>query len=242
MTDLEKNLATYSVYLEELRSKLVFLTKIFVGAFAFGFFMTTPAVRFMVKHLNMPDVTIVTTSPFQLAELAMSVGFSVACVVIIPVFIQHMYAFLRPGLLPEERKSFLMSLPLGLGLFLLGFSYGCAILYYGIKLITAINISLGIANYWDISTFISQIVMTSSLLGILFIFPIIITFLIRLGLMSVELLRSKRRHVVVIIFIIVSLLPPTDGISLVLMSGPLILIFELTVLFNRRQKYYLISQ
>jgi len=63
----------------------------------------------------------------------------------------------------------------------------------------------------------------------------VIRFLIRIGVMSIEFLRSKRRHAIVVIFIIVSLLPPTDGLSLVLMATPLVLIYELTILFNRKK-------
>lgn len=190
-----------------------------------------------MKYVTIPGVTIVTTSPFQLLDLAMSVGFFTACVVSVPIFIYSLYSFLKPGLLPKERKLFLLSLPIALGLFLIGFLYSCGILYFGIKLIAQVNIGLGIANFWNITTFISQIVLTSCLLGLLFVFPLVISFLIRLGIMSVHMLKSKRRHAIVIIFIIVSLLPPTDGISLIMMSLPLVLIFELTVLFNRKSRY-----
>ena len=196
--------------------------------------VTPPAIKLMLKYINIEDITLVTTSPFQLIELAMSIGFFSACIVTLPIFVFHLYSFLRPALLPKERNMFLFSLPLALGLFVIGFLYGCGMLYYGIKMIAKANAGLGVVNYWDINTFISQIVMTSSLLGILFTFPLVVTFLIRLGVLSVQFLKSKRRHAIVIIFIIVSLLPPTDGLSLVLMALPLMLIFELTVLFNRK--------
>jgi len=189
----------------------------------------------MMGYLNtFNGVTIVTTSPFQLVELAMSAGFFFACVITIPIFIYHLYSFLKPGLIPKERKIFLLSLPLSLVLFLLGFFYSSVMLYYAIKLIAEVNISLGVANYWDIAIFINQMMLTSSLLGLLFIFPLVITFLIRIGVTTVHFLKSKRKHAIVVIFIIVSLLPPTDGLSLILMALPLVLIFELTVLFNRK--------
>lgn len=233
--NFQQSISKYGVYFEELRKKLFSLTKIFVIIFAFGFFATSPAIKFVMSHLDISGVTIVTTSPFQLIDLAMSVGFFTACVVTIPIFIYHLYSFLKPGLLPSERKIFILSLPLGLLLFIIGFIYGAGMLYMGVKLIAAVNIGLGVANYWDISTFISQVVLTSSLLGLLFIFPIVIRFLIRVGVLSIGFLKSKRRHAIVVIFIIVSLLPPTDGLSLILMAVPLILIFELTVLFNREK-------
>ena len=234
MNNLKESISKYSVYFEELRRRIFTLTKIFVIVFALGFFATTPAIKFMMNHINLQGVTIVTTSPFQLVDLAMSIGFFVACIVTVPIFIFNLYSFLKPGLLKKERKVFVLSLPLGLLLFLIGFSYGCFMLYFGVKLIALVNVGLGVANYWDISTFISQIVLTSSLLGLLFLFPLVISFLVRLSIISIEFLRSKRRHAIVIIFIIVSLLPPTDGLSLVLMAVPLVLIFELTVLFNRK--------
>lgn len=234
MNNFHKSLAKYGVYFEELRIKLLFLTKIFAVCFIIGFFITTPVIRFILAHLNIPDISIVTTSPFQLIEFAMSVGFFFACVVTLPIFIYHLYSFLKPGLLKSERKVFILSLPFGLGLFVFGFLYGGGMLYYGIKLMAKVNAEIGIANYWDISKFVSQIVLTASLLGLLFTFPLVLTFLIRLGILSADFLRSKRRHAFAGVFVLVALLPPTDGLSLILMAVPLILLFELTVFFNRK--------
>ena len=234
MNNFEKSLAKYGNYFEELRSKLVLLVKIFAIIFVVAFFNVAPIIRLLMKYLTMEGVKVVTTSPFQLVELAMSIGFFIACVVTIPIFIYFLFKFLKPALLPKEIKFFLLSLPIAIFLFFVGFFYSCIMLYYAIRLIAVMNVSLGVSNYWDISIFITQIIWTSTLLGLLFIFPIVISFLIRLGILSVEFLRSKRRHAIVIIFIIVSLLPPTDGLSLVLMAVPLVLIFELTVFFNRK--------
>jgi sec-independent protein translocase protein TatC len=237
VNNFQKSIRKYAVYLEELRHRILTLTRIFVVVFVIGFFATSPAIRFILKYVNIDGVTVVTTSPFQLVGLAMSVGFFFACIIIIPIFIYYLYLFVKPALLPREKKSFLLTLPLGLFLFLLGFSYSCVMLYFAVKMIAGVNVALGVANYWDISAFISEIVITSALLGILFIFPLIMTFLIRLGIMSIDFLKSKRKHAIVVIFIIVSLLPPTDGLSLILMAVPLVLIFELTVLFNRINNY-----
>jgi len=157
--NFQKSISKYGVYFEELRKRLFSLTKIFVIIFAVGFFITSPAIKLAMKYINLKGVTIVTTSPFQLIDLAMSIGFFMACVFTIPIFIYHLYSFLKPGLLPKERKIFLLSLPLGLFLFIIGFVYGVGMLYMGVKIIAEVNIGLGVANYWDISIFISQIVL-----------------------------------------------------------------------------------
>lgn len=234
MSNLQENISRYGNYFEELRRRLLVLVKIFATVFIISFFNIGPIVRLLLKYLTMDGVTIATTSPFQLVDLAMSIGFFLASVVTVPVFIYFLYSFLKPALLKKERKFFLLSLPLGLGLFILGFLYSSVMLYYAIRLIAYVNVNLGVVNYWDISSYVYQIVLTSTLLGLLFIFPLVITFLIKVGIMSVAFLKSKRRHAIVVIFIIVSLLPPTDGLSLILMAVPLVLIYELTVLFNRK--------
>ncbi len=234
MEDLGKGIAKYSIYLEDLRRKLLFLVKIFAVSFGIGFFLTSPLVKLIIKYIDLKNIKIITTSPFQFINLSMSVGFFFACLITLPIFLFKIYSFLKTGLLKSERKFFLLSLPLGLILFILGFSYGIFMMYYGVNMIAELNINIGIANYWDISTFISQILVTSSLLGALFMFPIVIKFLIKSNMITIDFLKSKRKHAVVIIFIIVSLLPPTDGLSLILMAVPLLLMFELTILFNRR--------
>jgi sec-independent protein translocase protein TatC len=240
VNNFQKTIARYAVYFEELRKKILLLVKVFAVVFVAAFFNIGAIVKISLKYLRMDGVTITTTSPFQLVDLAMSIGFFMACVLTLPLFIYSLYSFLKPGLLPRERKFFLLSLPLGLLLFITGFLYSSVMLYYAIRLIAVINVGLGVVNYWDITSYIYQIVLTSTLLGLLFIFPLIITFLIRLGVTTTRFLKSKRRHAIVVIFIIVSLLPPTDGLSLILMSVPLVLIYELTIVCNRKNSRRLI--
>ena len=164
----------------------------------------------------------------------MDVGFFFAIILTSPLLLYHLYQFLRPGLLPRERKIFFALIPIAALLFVIGFAYGFATMYCALDAVALVNISVGVINLWDMSLFMSQMILTSTLLGLLFEFPIVISFLIQLHVTSVEFLRAKRRHAIVIIFLFVGLLPPTDALSLVLMSAPLVAIYELTILFNSR--------
>lgn len=232
MNEFKKYIEKYTEYLEDIRKRLYKLVIIFVLAFGVGFFLTTSFLRFFLRLLKIKDVVITTTSPFQTIDLAMSVGVFFAIIVVLPILVYQTYSFLRSALTIQEKKFFLVLLPIGLVLFVTGFIYGFVVLYYALKLIAEVNIGLGVVNLWDISRFISQMVLTSTLLGVLFQFPIVITFLIKLKVLSTNFLKSKRRHAVVAIFVFVSLLPPTDGLSLIVMSLPLVLIYELTIFFN----------
>lgn len=234
MNTLDAYIAEYGVYLEDLKKRILFILKLYIGIFSLGFFMTGFIVKTLIKLLDFKNVSIVITSPFQMVDIAMSTGFFVASVVMAPVVVYQIYTFLSPGLLPKEKRLFIFLIPVALLLFFVGFAYGFLTLYFGISFIAQVNIQLGVVNYWDIGKFISDIVFTSSLLGIIFQFPIVITFLVQLGIIDSFFLRKKRRIAYFLIFVFVSLLPPTDGLSLILMVVPMVLIYELTVLANSK--------
>jgi sec-independent protein translocase protein TatC len=140
--------------------------------------------------------------------------------------------FAYSALTKKELRKLLLSIPLSFLLFFFGFFYGFFILFYSFKLLASVNVNLGIQNIWDISLFLSQMAITSALLGLVFQMPLVITLLIRLKIFSIAFLKSKRRLVILLLCILVSLLPPTDGLSLIAMALPLYLLYEATILIN----------
>ncbi|KND49191.1 MAG: sec-independent protein translocase protein TatC [Parcubacteria bacterium C7867-008] len=232
MEEIDVYVAEYGDYLEEIRKRLYRVVIVFIVSFLIGLFSTNLFVHFFLTFLKVKDVIIVATSPFQLLDLAMTTGFFLATLITIPFAIQQTYTFLSGGLLPQERKIFFTLIPLTVVLFCIGFTYGFTVMYYAVQVIAQVNIGFGIANLWNVTQFISQILLTSALLGLIFEFPIILTLLIRLGVFPVSFLRAKRRVAIAIIVIFVALLPPTDGLSFMVMSLPLVGIYELTIFLN----------
>lgn len=223
---------TYGSYLEEIRKRVYRLAIVFAAAFVIGISLTGILLPFLVQFLTIEHVTVTTTSPFQLLELAMNTGFFTGLIVAIPFALHQSYTFLRDGLLPHERRLIFLLIPLSLLLFVLGFSYGFAVMYYAVQFIAGVNTLYGITNLWSITQFISQILITSALLGCLFQFPVVLSGLIRIGVCSVDFVRRNRRIAYAMIFVFVALLPPTDGLSFLVMSLPLIGMYELTIIGN----------
>lgn len=224
----------FTPYLEDMRRRLYFLCVSFIVVFITGFLGTGKIIKFILSLFDIKDVVIATTSPFQFADLSVNIGLAVASLICCPLLVYHIFSFLSPALSKKEKKSFVVVLPLSVTLFSAGFVYGFFILYYALITLARINNSIGVQNIWDVGTFLSQIIITATLLGVLFQFPIVVSYLIRMGLMDVTLLRSKRKIAVFIIFIFATLLPPTDGLSLIAMVLPLTLLYELTILANSR--------
>lgn len=232
MNGIKKKLSDYYQYLEDIRRRLYNLVIVFIIFFVIGFFSSGQILRLIVSFFKLENAAIITTSPFQFLDLAMSVGIYTGIIICLPLFIYHLYGFLRDCLNRKEKKFFFVLLLIGLILFLMGVAYSFAILYSILDAIAAINLSLGIRNLWDINKFLSQIILTSALLGLIFQFPIVLTFLIKIGFIAPKFLREKRRHAIAAMFIFTSLLPPTDGLSLIIMVLPLIALYEITIMAN----------
>lgn len=233
--------AEYGPYLEDIRRRLYQTVLVSVAAFVVGFAAMPFLLKAGIGWFSMDSVVLATTSPFQLVDLAMDTGFFFAVLFAVPLALYHLYAFLHSGLAPGERKAFLFLIPLGVALFVVGFFYGFAVLYYALGIIAGVNERLGVANLWDINRFVSQIALVSMLLGLVFQFPLILVFLARIGAISSEFLAQKRRHAAVVILLVVALLPPTDGLSFVVMAAPLVVMYEVTIFVTRRWNRILIT-
>lgn len=224
--------SNYFKYIDEIRQRLFELVIVFAICFLGGFFLTAPILQKIVHFFQIQGVTIVTNSPFQFLDIAMDTGLIIALIVCAPLFLYYVYNFLKDGFNRKEKKVFFILLPVALTLFLVGFAYGFAILYFCLGAIAQVNLNIGVQNLWDIDKYFSQIILTSILLGFIFEYPVVLTFLLKLKIIKVSFLKKNRRYAIAIILILVSLLPPTDGVSMVVMTVPLVLIYELTIFFN----------
>ena len=237
MEELNKNIEKFLPYLEDLRGRLFRGVIIFAIFFVVGFFFTGAILKKILDLIHLDEVTIATSSPFQFIDVAMNFGFFVAIIICIPYIIYSFYIFIIPALTKTEQIKLLRSIPLSIGLFIFGFFYGFFILNYALGLLASINTNLGIANYWNIGQFLSQIFITSALLGLVFQFPLLLTILIKLRIISSETLKNHRRLAYFLMISLAALLPPTDILSLVAMVLPLVLLYEVTILLNNK-KYH----
>ncbi len=237
MENFKKNIEKFLPFLEDLRARLYRGVILFVVFFVGGFLSAGIILKKILNLVRIDQVTIATSSPFQFVDVAMDVGFFIAIMVSVPYIIYSFYVFIMPALTRSEKIKLLKSIPLSIGLFIVGFFYGFLILVYALEALAAVNISLGIANFWNISQFLSEIFITSALLGLVFEFPLLLTLLIKLGIVTLQTLKNKRRIAYFLMLALTSLLPPTDGISLIAMTLPLVLLYEMTILLNSKNNH-----
>jgi sec-independent protein translocase protein TatC len=235
MEDLKTQIKKFLPYLEDLQRRFYSSMIVIIAFFVTGVLSSGFVIKQFIKHFNLNNVVLATTSPFQLAEVAVDIGFFFALVAGVPLFIYHLLSFTHSALNRTELRKVLFSIPVSLFLFVAGFVYGFFILFYSFTLLATVNVSIGVQNIWDISLFLSQIIITSTLLGIIFQFPLVISLLLKMGVVTRQQLKQKRRLIILALFILTSLLPPTDGLSLIALALPLYLLYEATILINYKK-------
>jgi sec-independent protein translocase protein TatC len=171
------------------------------------------------------------TEPFFITlKLAVSVGFVLAS----PIVIYQVWAFLSPALLPTEKRLIIPSLYLGLVLFALG-----VLMSYEIALPMTLKFTMGfqtesLEQNIVIGEYLSFVTRLLLAFGGVFELPVVVLILSAMGLVTPEFLAKKRRHAVVIITVLASVLTPGDVITLTLMMMvPLILLYELSIILSK---------
>lgn len=222
-------------YLYELQSKLIKILIAFAVGVAFGIIRNQWIITTLISIFNLKNINIVLVSPYQFINLAVSISILTGIIFAAPFLIYELLTFIRPALRDYEYKLIVRLLPLSVILFISGFVFGARILQFVIDIYVKTSLSFNIGNMWDVEAFLTQIVTMGTSMGIVFELPIVLTILLRLGIIQRNMLTSKRRYVYTALLIFDVLLPPTDILSLSLIFIPLAMLFEGTLLFNQEK-------
>jgi len=162
----------------------------------------------------------------------MKVSFVAGLIVASPWVFYQMWLFVAAGLYPHERKYVYMFLPMSIGLFLGGVIF-CfyAVLPTVLDFLLGYNARIELTAQIRISEWISFAIMLPLMFGISFQLPLIMLFLARINLFTVEQYLAQWRMAVLVIAILSMLLTPTpDPMTMILMMVPLLLLYGTGIL------------
>lgn len=175
-------------------------------------------------------------SRFMTGQFSMHIvsSFVIGIIVAFPYMTWELWRFIKPGLYPLEKKSSRGAVASISFLFITGVLFGYYIMSpVMISFLANYQISDMIVNEFDITSYVGTIVGVVFGSGLLFQLPVVIFFLTKAGIVTPQYLRKYRKHAIVIILIVGAIVTPTaDPLSQSLISIPLYLLYEISILIS----------
>lgn len=180
-------------------------------------------IPFKVQSRNM-------TGQFTMHIMA---SFIIGLVIAFPYVCWEIWRFVKPGLQRSERKYSRGAVAAVSFLFFLGISFGFYVVApWMVYFLANYSISDMVVNEFDITSYVSTVVLLVFGSGMLFQLPVVIFFLTKMGIVSPEFLRKYRKHSIVIILIVAAIVTPPDPLSQMLIAIPLYALFEISILIS----------
>lgn len=226
-------------HLDELRIRITRSLVAIGVAFIACYYFSTELYNFISRPIlrQLPDtislIATQVTAPFM---VPLQLSFICALLSSAPYVLYQIWMFICPGLYKHERQNITPIIVASCILFYLGIAFALLIICpLALKFFTSYAPD-GVKVMLDIGSYLDFIVTIAVATGIAFQIPVITNILIRSGIVSRQQLQQKRRHIIVLAFVLGMLLAPPDVISQILLAIPMWLLFELGLLFSKPKR------
>ncbi|MGI6852968.1 twin-arginine translocase subunit TatC [Mesorhizobium sp. 1B3] len=242
--EIDKSSAPLIEHLMELRTRLMWSLGGFFVAFLACFFFAKHLFNLLVipfkwatvlAGLDPHKVELIYTAPqeffFTQIKLAMFGGMVIA----FPLIATQIYKFIAPGLYRNERGAFLPFLIASPILFLMGaalvyFFFTPMVMWFFLAMQqTGSDDQVQISLLPKVSEYLSLIMTLIFSFGLVFQLPVVTSLMARVGLLSSQSLKEKRKWAIVIAFVVAAVLTPPDPISQIGLALPTILLYEISI-------------
>lgn len=182
----------------------------------------------LVAHLPQGSTMIATSviSPFM---VPLKIMLMAAFLIALPVVLYQVWAFVAPGLYSHEKRLVLPLVISSTILFFAGVAF-CYFLVFG-KVFTFIQsfAPKSITAAPDIEAYLSFVLTMFLAFGLAFEVPIAVVVLVRIGVVTVQQLRSFRGYFIVMSFVVAAIVTPPDVVSQLALAIPMCLLYEVGI-------------
>jgi sec-independent protein translocase protein TatC len=232
---------TLGEHLDELRTRVIrCLLAVAIGA-GLAFWRVKDVVAFLQVPVEPAlrkyhGTTFIQTSVGEGFTAAMMVAVFAGVALAGPYILYQVWGFVAAGLYAHERRSVKFYAIPGFLLFFCGAAMAYAwVMPWALDFLIGFSAeTMDIESQLRIGPFLSVVAWMMLVFGLVFQLPLIMVFLMRLGVVEPATFRRHRKIAIVLAFVIGALLTPPDVISQCIMSGTLIALYEGAILVGAR--------
>ncbi|MFH1753693.1 MAG: twin-arginine translocase subunit TatC [Candidatus Omnitrophota bacterium] len=220
---------TFTEHLEELRSRLIksIIFVIIAAGIVYNF------IKVIMPNLTKPVGKLVFIAPQEAFITNIKIALFGGLFLASPFVLYQIWRFISAGLERNEVKYALIFGPISFLFFLAGAAFA-----YFIVVPIGIKFLLGFATEYvtpmiSISNYVSFVGALTLAFGAIFQLPLVSLFLTKIGITTPGFLSRKRRHAIVLIFILAAIITPPDIVTQCLMAVPLLVLYEVGIIFSK---------
>ncbi|MBA4777710.1 twin-arginine translocase subunit TatC [Agrobacterium sp. 22-209-1] len=246
--DIEDKPQPLIEHLMELRTRLIWSLGAFFVAFIACFAVAKHLFNLLVvpykwaviwAGLDVAKSSLIYTAPQEFFFTQIKVAMFGAIVISFPVIASQLYKFVAPGLYKNERAAFLPFLIASPILFLIGaalvyFFFTPMVMWFFLAMQQLPEDGeVAISLMPKVSEYLSLIMTLVLSFGLVFQLPVVTTLLARVGLLTSDWLRQKRKFAIVLAFVVAAVLTPPDPMSQIGLALPAIILYEISIYMAR---------
>ena len=224
-------------HLAELRNRLLKCLAAVVGGAVVAWILYPQIFDFLLEPYcrvsEDGECALYITDPLEGFATRLKIAVYGGVALAMPVLLWQLWRFITPGLYPKERRYAVPFIVSAISLFFLG----AALAYWTLPRALDFLIRVGgedLGQIFSPAKYLSLVTYMMLAFGIGFEFPILLIFLQLAGVVSNEALRRWRRYAIVGIVVVVAIITPSgDPISLLMLSVPMYVFYELAILLGR---------
>ncbi|NLT42728.1 MAG: twin-arginine translocase subunit TatC [Anaerolineae bacterium] len=220
-------------HLIELRDRIMKAALGLAVGTVVGFIFARQAFDLLINPLP-EEAQVIALSPTDSIFMYFKVALILGLIISMPVILYQVIMFIIPGLYPHERRYLYWLLPAGTIAFAAGTLFSAFIVIpFSIRYLSGFMADI-ISPTYQVQNYIGFVTTLMFWIGIVFEMPLIIYFLSKLGVVDYKKLASARRYAIVGIAVLAAVITPTpDPVTMLLVMGPLVLLYELGVQLAR---------